>query len=286
MWKALLFEQYRRQCPDGSWVKTSLYDDLLAYASKSLHNEDDAMSACNDALERLSADNFAALGDGAAIANPRAWLMTAFKNAITDFQRRMFLRCRPDEWCRARGERWITIHRLFCCERKSIRDIADEMVLGPECHEALERTVKAIKRGHNECPIVLAQVQSESADQSDGGSPSRLENAAIDAARTESGRPDRDVEGAQYELLVDSVWQVFSGSPAASTMARRVEAALNEANLTARESAAFRLIKVEDFTQAQAGAALGISTPTVNRAMKSALAKLSTTLEPLIRGLA
>lgn len=194
-WQHLMFN------PTDPWLSR-----LEAIAARRFPRSSMAGSAFNYAFERLSADDWALLGDFDGTARPGTYVSVIFSRLLEDYSRSTFGRCRPPRWLVRLGETWQQVHRMLCMERLETPTIADRFRHRMEDADAwVAETARVIKARIPDCGKRSGEVLMS--QMSDGG------DALVDTTPDSEPAPEHVLVHDEAEELLDTLRLLLAREP-------------------------------------------------------------------------
>ena len=107
---------------DTDWSQILLSPDWLAkldrMAARRFVQPALAEEAVNEALDKLSHDNWAKLSSYSGKSAPETFALSVAGRVFEDFSRSRFGRPRPPAWLQREGNLWVQLWRMLCLERQ------------------------------------------------------------------------------------------------------------------------------------------------------------------------
>ncbi len=232
-----------------------------------------ADEAVNHVLERLSADNWAALTGYRGKSQPVSYLNAVAANFLEEFARRKYGRPRPPVWLKRNGHLWVSIWRQVCLERQLTGQVIFNRS-SADCSRAyLEDIIRVIKARMPWCGVKHQEIP---ADYLDTGAASGTAAAADDGDDIDNNSLEEQLLVVRLLLDPDAVSDAVAASAAIQA---RVASLRDAAALSDHELLILRLIFIERIKQGVVATNLGLKPYQLSRQLKALLARLRAGLE-------
>ncbi|MAF83539.1 MAG: hypothetical protein CL797_05490 [Chromatiales bacterium] len=149
----------------GDWIAR-----LDRMALKRFGEQVIADEAVNHVLEKLSANNWSALGGYKNKSKPINYLNVVATHLLEEFSRMKFGRPRPPVWLKKNGHLWVSIWRQICLERRVAGQVVFNWINEERSKEYLENIVRLIKARMPWCGVKRQEIPSSYLEK-DGESP-------------------------------------------------------------------------------------------------------------------
>jgi RNA polymerase sigma factor (sigma-70 family) len=258
--------------PEKNWV-----EHLSRLARRRFPQPARAEAACNAAIERLAADDWALLRGYNGASRPGTYLTVIYKRLLEDYSREVDGRARPPLWLSRAGDLWVRVHRMLCLERFEAQAVIDRFIAAGERTEVqLRGIIREIKARIPTC----GQVVGETATVSAG--PEILENwsRGDDILMALENEQDRSVlhclaallsaQQMPFEDWIESPADARADDLLATLSAR----AADGFGLTGEERLVLRMHFQDGLKLARIGRRIQLPEHTVRRVYRRALAKV------------
>jgi len=114
-WQAFIFDPQAQRLALLDNITAKMYPDNVTLAEE----------LTKIALDELSHNNWAKLCQFKGESSPQTYLISVFRSAIIDYQRKLFGRCRPPSWIEKLGAPWVLLHKQLCCAKQAMQSAID-----------------------------------------------------------------------------------------------------------------------------------------------------------------
>ncbi|MEO5347260.1 MAG: hypothetical protein H7834_12925 [Magnetococcus sp. YQC-9] len=231
-----------------------------------------AEEAFNDALDRLSAEDWGLLRSFRAESSPGTYLVAVFNHCLEEFARSRFGRPRPPAWLHYLGPMWLRIYQLLCLERVDANAVVDLLTrTGDRLLEEVQRAVDTVLGRISDCGHKVVEFSLD--DDSDGG----YEIIASDGV---DSFPDHRLLEREWEQLLTAMRRML-GMPSASfdpveagRFGQALMKAVDHCRLTDMEALMLRMVFQDGLKMSEVGRRLALPGHQVRRSCAHLLRRL------------
>jgi RNA polymerase sigma factor (sigma-70 family) len=238
------------------------------------HDHREAEQAVNDAINIISANDFARMKKSGTISNPRAYMTTVVTNLIRDASISKYGKCRPPEWVKRLGSTWTQIHKSLCCYQQDISQVCSALVSKDMSEPTILMICKEIKVKHLKCGSELSKPSLKSLQY-------EPENDIDFEQKVSSVSLESDLDHQDFSLLLDALSQVLFGDPIKQSgpILASVQQLKKHINLEPQQVLVLKLVYQENMSISQAAELLNIKRHTVDYQMKNTMKQLKDAFE-------
>lgn len=233
-----------------------------------------ADEAVNHVLERLSADNWAALDGYGGKSRPMSYLNVVAANFLEEFARSKFGRPRPPVWLKRNGHLWVSIWRQVCLERQLTGQVIFNRT-SDDCSRAyIEDIIRVIKARMPWCGVKHREIP---ADYLDTGEPDAEPQPEGDAPGEDNPLEELLLV---IRLLIDPDAGIRGEAGVSAGEIRDLVSRLREsAALSDQELLILRMVFIERIKQGVVAANFGLKPYQLSKQLKALMGRLRAGLE-------
>lgn len=236
-----------------------------------------AEEAFNDAMGRLSSEDWRLLRSFRGECSPGTYLVVVFNRCLEEFARARFGRSRPPAWLQRLGPMWLRIYQLLCLERLDANAVIDLLTQeGDRLLEEARRVVDTVLGQISDCGHKVVEFSLD--DDTDGGH----DMIASDGT---GNFPDHRLLGQEWEQILGAMRRMLghpaaqsSDSLAAGRLGQALMKAVDHCRLTDQEALMLRMVFQEGLKMSEVGRRLALPGYQVRRSCAHLLQRLKEAL--------
>lgn len=237
-----------------------------------------AEDAHNRVMDRLRADDFAALQGFKGHSAPATYFTSVYRSRLEDVARSILGRCRPPRHIEQLGELWVAAFELLCCKRREPGELPQLLEihyrprnLPPD--DWISRVLGVVRTVRGRVPDCGQKLVTTS-----------LDDPEVDETPDPVADPEGEIEADEGEHLTLVLKELLTGGNASYTSESTSErlgalrSALRALPLKPDAVLLVRLVHLEDMSVGDAARMLGLNERTARRRIDELFEQLRTTL--------